>query len=126
MRVGPEELLVVSDDSSPPSHERVAALRRQLPANIGSVLDLSHARCRIRIEGEHAVDMLGKLYALDFREHAFPVGRVQLTGHHHVPCALHRTGPASFDAYVFTTYARDQLETFADAALEYGVRAISS
>jgi sarcosine oxidase gamma subunit len=46
---------------------------------------------------------------------------VRLTGHHHVPAALHRTGAQAFDIYVFTTYALDQLQALEDAALEYGV-----
>jgi heterotetrameric sarcosine oxidase gamma subunit len=121
MRVGPEEIMIVSEETAPASAETVAALRQQLRPDICSVLDLSHARCRIRIEGEHCVDTLAKLFALDFRDDAFPIDRVQLTSHHHVPCALHRTGATAFDAYVFTTFAREQLETFADAALEFGV-----
>ena len=121
LRVGPEELLLISDDAmQPPSTDAVNKLREFVRPDIGSVLDLSHARCRIRIEGEHCVDALSKLFALGFREHAFPTGKIQLSSHHHVPCALHRRGSTEFDAYVFTTYVREMLETFADAALEYG------
>lgn len=122
LRVGPEELLLISDDATQPqSAATVNKLREFVRLDIGSVLDLSHARCRIRIEGEHCVDALSKLFALDFREHAFPTGKVQLSSHHHVPCALHRRGSTEFDAYVFTTYALEMLESMADAALEYGV-----
>jgi sarcosine oxidase gamma subunit len=46
---------------------------------------------------------------------------VRLTGHHHVPCLLHRLGEQAFDLYVFTTYAHDQLAVVLDAALEFGV-----
>ena len=123
MRVGPEELWIVDEDSPHSPAERVAGLRAQLHAQIGSVLDLSHARVRLSVSGPRCMAMLSKLYALDFRDHAFPVGRVLLSGYHHVPCALHRTGQHAFDAYLFTTYARDQFETYVDAALEYGVRA---
>ncbi len=121
LRVGPEEMLLVGEPGQPEVHELVASLRQQVSADIGSVLDLSHARCRIGVKGEQAVATLCKLYALDFRAAAFPSQRVQLTAQHHVPCALHRTGDKSFDAYVLSTYAREQLETFADAALEHGV-----
>ena len=38
-----------------------------------------------------------------------------------MPSLLLRTGTQAFDWIVFTTYAQDQLETLADAALEYGV-----
>lgn len=123
MRVGPEELWVVGDDPQAVAARHVAQLRQHVPADLGSVLDLSHARVRLSVSGPRCVSMLSKLYALDFRIHAFPIGRVALSGHHHVPCALHRTSADGFDAYLFTTYARDQFETYVDAALEYGVRA---
>ena len=122
MRTGPEELMIVSDDAAQPaSRETVAALRQHVTADVGSVLDLSHARGRIRIEGERCVDALSKLFALDFRKDAFPVGKLKLSSHHHVPCAMHRIGSTGFDVYVFTTYAREMLEAIADAALEFGM-----
>jgi len=117
IRTGPEEFLLVSDQAA----DNTALLRRHIAADVGSVTDLSHARCRIRIAGDRSRDALSKLFAIDLREAAFPVGLVELTGHHHVPALLHRVGPDRFDIYVFTTYARDQLLTLADAALEFGV-----
>ena len=116
MRTGPEEFLLVSEQA-----QQVAALRLHVLPDIGSVTDLSHARCRIPIEGERCIDTLGKLFALDLRVSAFPLGQCRLTGHHHVPCLLHRLEANRFDVYVFTTYAFDQLATLIDAALEYGV-----
>lgn len=117
MRTGPEEFLLVGDDAT----DRTAQLRASITADVGSVTDLSHARCRIRIEGAQCRATLNKLFALDLRESAFPVGDVAMTGTHHVPCALHRLGADVFDIFVFTTYAHDQLGTVMDAALEYGV-----
>lgn len=119
MRIGPEEFLLVDETAVP---QRVAALRQQLTVGIGSITDLSHARCRIRIEGDQCLNTLAKLFALDLRETAFPIDEIRLSGHHHVPCLLHRRGAQSFDLYVFSTYAQDQLETLQDAALEFGVR----
>ena len=115
MRTGPQEFLLVSEQ------QQLAELRRHVLADIGSVTDLSHARCRIRIEGERCVDTLAKLFALDLRASAFPLAQCRMTGHHHVPCLLHRLQASQFDVYVFTTYAHDQLATVIDAALEYGV-----
>lgn len=117
LRTGPEEFLLLSDDGAATE----AALRAAIGPEVGAVLDLSQARCRIRVSGERCLDVLGKLFALDLRPQAFPVGESRLSGHHHVSCLLHRLEPAVFDAIVFSTYALDQLETFADAALEYGV-----
>lgn len=117
MRSGPEEFLLVGDDSS----DRTTMLRATVVADLGSVTDLSHARCRIHIEGTLCTTVLNKLFALDLRESAFAIGDISLTGTHHVPSMLHRLGGDAFDLYIFSTYAYDQLATVLDAAQEYGV-----
>lgn len=117
MRSGPEEFLWVAEQAD----GALAGLRDRVARDVGAVTDLSHARCRIRISGERCLEVLSKLFPVDLRPAAFPNGQVRLTGHHHVPAALHRTGAQAFDIYVFTTYALDQLQALEDAALEYGV-----
>jgi sarcosine oxidase subunit gamma len=120
MRSGPFEFLLVGDTNQAPS-DRVGLLRQHISADLGAVLDLSHARVRVSVHGEKAVDALSKLYALDFRLAAFDKGSFALTGHHHIPCLLHRVDAQHFHAYYFSTYARGQIETLMDAALEFGV-----
>jgi sarcosine oxidase subunit gamma len=116
-RSGPEEFLLMGDDAT----DRTTLLRATVGADTGSVTDLSHARCRIHIEGAHCRTVLNKLFALDLRESAFLIGDIAMTGTHHVPSTLHRLGADAFDLYVFSTYAYDQLATVLDAAQEYGV-----
>ena len=118
MRSGPLEFMLIGTHAAP---DRVAQLRAHIPAEIGSVLDLSHARIRVQLHGAKAVDALGKLYALDFRPAAFPAGRFQLTGHHHIPCMLHRLDGQHFELYFLSTYAHGQIQALMDVALEYGV-----
>jgi sarcosine oxidase subunit gamma len=118
MRSGPLEFMLIGREAAP---QRVAQLRGHIAAEIGSVLDLSHARIRVQLYGAKAVEALGKLYALDFRPAAFPVGRFQLTGHHHIPCMLHRLEAQHFELYFLSTYAHGQIEALMDVALEYGV-----
>lgn len=118
MRSGPLEFVLVGVHAAP---DRVDQLRAHIPAETGSVLDLSHARVRVYVRGEKALDALSKLYALDFRPAAFPIGYVKLTGHHHIPCTLHRVDVQDFDLYLLSTYAHGHIEALADAALEYGV-----
>lgn len=118
MRSGPLEFLLIGAQAVP---DRVAQLRANIPADVGSVLDLSHARVRVRVQGAKAVDTLSKLYALDFRPAAFPIDQFKLTGHHHIPCTLHRLDAHCFDLYFLSTYAHGQIAALADAALEYGV-----
>ena len=117
LRTGPHEFMLIGSGAV----DVAAALKAHITPDIGALLDLSHARCRVHIEGPHAVATLGKLFALDFRDAAFAVGQLQLSGHHHVPCSLHRLGADSFDMYLLSTYAHGQLESLWDAALEYGV-----
>ena len=117
MRTGPEEWLLIGDGTS----DACVALRAAIGADLGGVTDLSHARCRITVQGPRCLDTLSKLFALDCRADAFPIGELRLSGHHHLPCSLHRRGETEFDLYVFTTYAHDQLASLLDAALEYGV-----
>ena len=116
-RTGPEELLLIAAPGSPLLQQLLAAL----PDDVGHSLDLGHARCRLRLQGPEAVATLQKLFALDFRAAAFPVGEVRLSGAHHLPALLHRTGANAFSLYLHTTYAHDQVESLIDAALEWGV-----
>ncbi|MEO8546698.1 MAG: hypothetical protein ABI434_24140 [Burkholderiaceae bacterium] len=118
MRTGPHEFMLVASTDEP---DMVGALRLHIPCDVGTVTDLGHARCRIRISGDACLATLTKLFALDFRAAAFAVGEMRLTGHHHVPCCLHRRAQDCFDVYVLTSYAHDQLATLMDAAREFGV-----
>jgi heterotetrameric sarcosine oxidase gamma subunit len=118
MRTGPEEFLLLSDQSA----DMTRQLRQSIAADIGSVTDLSHARCSIGLQGAHCRITLSKLFALDLRASQFPIGEIRLTGHHHVPCLLHRTGEDDFTLVAFTSYAHDQLATLMDAGREFGVR----
>ena len=120
MRSGPQECLLVADTGL----DWYAELRRSIPPELGSVTDLSHARCRIHLEGDKCLEVLAKLFALPLSLTDFPVHETRLSGHHHVPCTLHRLGQREFALFVFTTYAQDQLDSLWDAALEYGVTLI--
>lgn len=115
-RSGPEEMLVVTVSGSP-LPQRIA---EAVPPDLGHSLDLSHARCRLRMHGAGVVASLQKLFALDFREPAFGVGEVRQSGSHHLPALLHRVAADAFDLYLNTTYARDQAESVFDAAHEFG------
>lgn len=115
---GPEEYQLLIDAAGP---SRAGALRQHIAPDVGSVVDLGHARCRIRIDGTHCRDVMSKLFARDLREASWPVGELCLTGHHHVPCMAIRRAVDGFDLLVFSTYAFDQLATLLDAAQEYGV-----
>lgn len=116
-RTGPEELWLIPAPASP----LLPRIHEALNADIGHCLDLGHARCRLRLQGPGAVPTLQKLFALDFREAAFGLGQVHLSGAHHLPAVLHRSAHEAFELFLHTTYAHDQVESVLDAALEWGV-----
>ncbi|NBY26671.1 MAG: hypothetical protein EBQ71_05470, partial [Betaproteobacteria bacterium] len=60
MRTGPEEWLLIGDGTS----DAFAALHAAIGADVGGVTDLSHARCRITVQGPRCLDTLSKLFAL--------------------------------------------------------------
>ena len=117
MRTGPQEWMLIGSTNQ----DAQATLRSHIHSEVGSITDLSHARCQIHVSGTKAKEALGKLFALDFRNAAFALNDIALTGHHHVPCTVHRLGEQSFDLYVFSTYAFGQLESLIDASREFGV-----
>jgi sarcosine oxidase subunit gamma len=117
MRTGPQEWMLIGGTDQAGQ----VTLRSHVNPDVGSITDLSHARCRIHVNGSKATEALGKLFALDFRNAAFALNDIALTGHHHVPCTVHRLGEQSFDLYVFSTYAFGQLESLIDASREVGV-----
>jgi sarcosine oxidase subunit gamma len=106
MRIGPQEWMLIGSAAQ----DAQATLRSHVHSDVGSITN-----------GSKATEALGKLFALDFRNAAFALNDIALTGHHHVPCTVHRVGEQSFDLYVFSTYAFGQLESLIDASREFGV-----
>lgn len=72
-----------------------------VPADIGTVTDLSHARICLRLSGPRAAWVLSKGIALDLREDAFPPGRCATMQFHHVGVLLHRLDALSWDLYAY-------------------------
>ncbi len=111
----PGRFLVAADEESVP-----ARLAEALPAAAGTVLDLSHGRTVLRVEGFAAEQVLSKLFALDFRAAAFPLGAGRATIHHQIQALIQRTGERRFDLIVFRSFARSFWTTLCHAAEEYG------
>ena len=84
-RVGPERLLIHSDSPAAWELTTGAADTRSI-----TLLDLSHARTIVRIEGPAACDLLMRLVSLDLDKNVFREGRFALTGINAVPVMLHR------------------------------------
>jgi sarcosine oxidase subunit gamma len=120
-RIAADQYWIVTTDAAMP-----ATLERAIPADAGSVTDLSHARVRIALEGSAVTALLGKLVAVDLRPRAFAAGSFAQTGLHHVGVLLERTGPDSFEIYALRTYAASTWDWLIDAALPYGYEVFSA
>ncbi|MDP3898932.1 MAG: sarcosine oxidase subunit gamma family protein [Mesorhizobium sp.] len=83
-----------------------AELAGAVPADIGTVTDLSHGRTALRVSGPKAEWVLQKFFAIDFALAAFPDGSGRATLHHDIFALIQRTGPDAFDLYVFRSFAR--------------------
>lgn len=111
----PGRFLVVDE-----AEGRAQALAAALPAQAGAVLDLSHGRTALRVEGPKAEWVLAKLFAIDFAPAAFAPGAGRATMHHDVHALIQRTGASRFDLYVFRSFARAFWKTLCHAAEETG------
>lgn len=111
----PGKFLVVDDADGLAAKYAAAVLH-----DTGAVTDLSHGRTAIRIAGPRTEWVLSKLFAIDFSPTAFPENAGRSTTHHDVFTQIQRTGPTSFDLYVFRSFARSFWKTLCHAAEEVG------
>ncbi|EJN04001.1 sarcosine oxidase subunit gamma family protein [Phyllobacterium sp. YR531] len=95
-------------------------LRAAISTDLGTVIALTHGRTIFRISGEQVEWVLAKLFAIDFSEHAFPVGAGRATLHHDIHALIQRIDSQTFDIYVFRTFARSFWLTLGHAAEEVG------
>lgn len=111
----PGRFLVVTD-----TEDLALRLTAAVPAEIGSVTDLSHGRTAIRIAGPRSEWVLAKLFAIDFALAAFPLGAGRSTSHHDVFAQIQRTYADAFDLFVFRSFARSFWRELCHAAEEVG------
>jgi len=95
-------------------------LTAAIDVDIGTVGDLSHARCVLRLSGPMAPSVLAKGLPIDLHLRAFPVDGVVQGSIHHMAVLVHRAAADAFDLYVFRGFAVSLLEWLTDAAIEYG------
>ena len=112
---GPHQFWIVGKDAG-----LAGRLSEAISPEIGAVTLLSDSRVRIFIEGDCATDILSKGLPIDLHPSVFKVGRMALTGLHHMPVLVHRAGERRFEIYALRTFALTVWEWLADAALEFG------
>ena len=90
---------------------------------LGATLDLSHSRTCIRISGDQAAELLGRLLPLDLREQNFPINSVASSALHHVGVSLWRN-EQGYDLLVPRGFAVSVWEIVFQTALEFGVEVV--
>ena len=73
---------------------------------LAALTDQSDGWAALRLDGPGAGDVPARLYPLDLRAAAFPVGRVARAPLNHMSSILMRPGPQSFEMLVFRSMAR--------------------
>ena len=117
-RTGPEQFWIVGPAAGADAVE--ARLRQAIPPAVGAVTPLSHSRARIVIDGERARDVLRKGIPLDFDSDVFRIDQAAMSGLHHTPILIHRSGADRYELWAMRSFALSVWEWLADAALEFG------
>jgi sarcosine oxidase subunit gamma len=98
-------------------------LATRLAAAVGTaalVVDQTHGRCTIGIEGASARRMLAKGIRIDLHPRVFAVGAAAVTECAHLGVALHRPAEDRYELIVLATFARELWHWVCEAAGEFG------
>lgn len=99
----------------------LAALQQAMPEAKGAVIDQSHGRVCLAIEGPRVEDVLSKLFAVDFSSAAFKTRTGIATAHHVMMTLIYRQHEQGFLLFPHRSFARDFLGALIKAGAEYGV-----
>lgn len=110
----PGRWTVIADDAALPE-----ALAKAVGEN-GTVVDLSHGRTVLRIDGAKSRWVLSKLFAIDVHPDALPLQKGLATKHHEIFAQIQRVGEDAFDVIVFRSYARAFWHALRRASEEVG------
>ena len=122
LKVGPEQFWVITRDND----DLARALESVVPPTVGSVTPLSHSRTCIWIDGPSSREVLATGVALDLHQDVFRRYCFALTGLHHTPLMILRSGESRYELYALRTFALWTWEWLIDAALPFGYEIIES
>jgi methylglutamate dehydrogenase subunit D len=115
-RHGPNRCFVVARDAN-----LLPALKAAMPVERAAVIDQSHGRICLAIEGPRVEDVLSKLFAVDFDGEVFKNGTGIATAHHVVFTMIYRESKTRFLLFPHRSFSRDFLKSLIKAGTEYGV-----
>jgi heterotetrameric sarcosine oxidase gamma subunit len=122
LKIGPEQFWIITRDGEDITRTLQLAVRSE----IGSVTSLSHSRTCIWIDGPSAREVLAAGIAIDLHPDVFEPHFFALTGLHHTPITIYRSGESRYELYVMRTFAVWAWEWLIDAALSFGYEIIAS
>ncbi|MFZ1904752.1 MAG: sarcosine oxidase subunit gamma family protein [Steroidobacteraceae bacterium] len=122
LKTGPEQFWIITRASE----DLTTAFEAAVTYDIGTVTPLSHSRTCIFVEGLSARELLATGIALDLHPAAFQLDSFALTGLHHTPILIHRSGDNRYELYVMRTFALWAWEWLTDAALPYGYEIVAA
>ena len=97
------------------------ALQAAIPSDKAAIIDQSHGRVCLAVEGPNVENVLSKLFAVDFDERVFKIGSAIATAHHVIFALIYRENDARFLLFPHRAFARDFLKSLIKAGTEYGV-----
>ena len=122
LKVGPEQFWIITRDNE----DLAGALESVVPPTVGIVTPLSHSRTCIWIDGPSSRDALATGIALDLHPAVFRRYCFALTGLHHTPLMILRSGESRYELYALRTFALWTWEWLIDAALPFGYEIVES
>lgn len=114
MRIEPMRWQLVADREGP---------RPDLDPGDGTVLDLGHARTRLRLSGPAAADTLARLMPLDLRPHVAPEGTVATSLVHHLSVTVLVQG-GGYDLMVVRGFGQALWEHVLEIGAQFGVEIV--
>jgi sarcosine oxidase subunit gamma len=91
-----------------------------LPENLGTSLELSHAFTSISIEGEKSNILLNRHLPLDLRLDNFPINSSASSAIHHVSVKLFRLSDKEFNLVIPRGFALSIWEILLESASQFG------
>ncbi len=113
-QIAPLRILVMGSD------EHCADLQDQFSSDTAVIVDLSHSRTLVRLEGRDAATLLNRGLPLDLAN--MPVGAVASSAIHRVSLLVHVRAENSFDVYVTRAFASFFWEWIERGGLQFGLK----
>lgn len=111
---GPNNWIIICEDND----SLLAKLQKSV-GNLAAVVDQSHGRCGLRLNGVHARAVMAKNCALDFHPKFFKAGDSALTSVAHMNALIIQVDDESYDLFVARSLARSFAHAIEQSCAEF-------